>query len=98
MHEQFVVSIQDLRFVALPCRHCSTRVTLDFNAEFEPDGKRAPFEAPKACPRCANPFDSAVPEAVNGMRKAWKALAGLGDGVTFVTGIPAPAPAAKGTP
>jgi len=95
MHEQFVVSISDLRFATLFCRHCNTRVSLDLDAEFEPGGRREPFRSPRECPRCANPYDSAVPEAVNSMRKVYKALASLGNAVTFTDGAelePVPAP------
>ena len=91
MREQTIVSIQDLRFATLYCRDCNTRVTLDLDAEFKPESDRPPFEAPKECPRCANRFDSAVPEAINNIRKGWKALSRLDNAVTFESAVPAPA-------
>ena len=97
MHDQFVVSIEDLRFVTMLCRHCNTRVTLDFSAEFDPGGNRKlAFAPPSECPRCSNRFDSAIPAAVDSMQKAYKALVGLGDAVTFTSDVaaaPAAAPA-----
>jgi hypothetical protein len=89
MHDQIIVSIQDLRFVALLCRHCNTRVTLDLDAEFDPRGKRERFASLVECPRCHNPYDSAIPEAVNRMQMVYKALAGLGNAVTFTSGADA---------
>jgi hypothetical protein len=82
VHERTIVSIRDLRFATLHCPHCNTRVTLDFDAEYA-SGPHAPFTAPRECPRCANPFDSAIPPAVEAIRRAWKALAGLRDAVSF---------------
>jgi hypothetical protein len=81
MHDDVIVSVSDLRFVTLACRHCNTRVTLDLEAEFEPP--RAPFRSPRECPRCGNPFDSAVPGAAELMQRVYKAVAGLGGDVTF---------------
>ena len=84
MREQIVVSAADLRFVTIQCRHCNTSVTLDLDAEFEPGiAGRRPFLSPRECPRCDSPFDSAVPASVNDLRKVYKALAGLGNAVTF---------------
>lgn len=87
MRDQIVVSVRDLRFATLVCRHCNTRVALDLDAEF--DLPRTPFRALRECPRCANPYDSAVPQAVEAMQKVYKALAAVGDAVTF-TAPPAP--------
>ena len=81
VHEQVVVSVQDLRFATLCCRHCNTRVTLDFDTEFE--APRAPFRAVRECPRCGNPYDSAVPPSIEALQRLYKALAGLGSAVTF---------------
>jgi hypothetical protein len=81
MHDQIVVSVQDLRLVTISCSHCNTKVTLDLEMDFEPP--RAPFHVPTECPRCGSRFDSAVPRAVEGMYKVYKALAQLGAAVTF---------------
>ena len=81
MHDQFVVSIQDLRLVTILCPQCSTKVTLDLEVEFAPP--RSPFKVPDECPRCGNRFDSAIPRAIEGIQKIYKALAQLGDAVTF---------------
>jgi hypothetical protein len=87
VRNQLLVSVEDLRFATLRCRHCNTRVALDLDAEFEPRAGRAAFQCPTECPRCGNPFDSAIPAAVNSMQRVYKALAKLGDAVTF-TGEP----------
>lgn len=90
MRDQFVVSVEDLRFLTLFCRDCHTKVTLDLEMEFDPAGPhKKTFDSPKSCPRCANSFDSAIPEAVNSMQRVYRALAQLGDAVTFAV---APAP------
>lgn len=81
MHDQVIVSIQDLRYATLFCRHCNTRVSLDLDAEFK--APRMPFRALRECPRCANPFDSAVPTAIEDIQRAYKALVSLGNAVTF---------------
>jgi hypothetical protein len=99
MYQQSVVSIKDLRFATLACPRCNTRVTVDLNAEFEPESRRRPFVAPRACPRCDTPFDSAVPEAVDSLQEVYKALAKLGSAVTFTANgdqsVPPPPPPAK---
>lgn len=82
MNTRYVVSVEDLRFVTILCRHCNTRISLDLDAEFESAGRK-PFDSPRECPRCHNPFDSAVPRAINEMQKVYKALANLGNTVTF---------------
>jgi phage FluMu protein Com len=86
VHSQFVVSVGDIRFATLLCRHCNTRVTLDLDAEFKPGSKHVPFESPRECPRCHTLFDSVIPGAVNALQKIYKALAGLEDAVTFTGG------------
>lgn len=88
MHQQTVVSLQDLRFAILLCRHCNTRVMIDLEVEFsEP---RSRFYTPRECPRCDTPFDSAVPRSVDAMQNVYQAIAGLGPAVTFTAdrGLP----------
>jgi len=85
VNDQVVVSIKDLRFAALLCARCNTRVTVDLDAEFEPESRRSPFVAPRECPRCNTSFDSAVPEALDRLQKIFKSLVKLGDAVSFTT-------------
>lgn len=85
MHDQIVVSIQDLQFVTITCDRCNTRVTFDLATEFE--RPRDPFQPPQECPRCHAAFDSAIPPAVSSMQKVFKALANL-KAVTFTAGQP----------
>lgn len=51
--------------------------------EFAPP--RSPFNVPGDCPRCGTRFDSAIPKAIEGMQKVYKALVPvpLKDTVTF---------------
>ena len=83
MNKQVLVSMKDLRYATLLCRHCNTRVTLDFASEFQPGSGATPFKAPTECPRCGSAYDSAVPGSVNGMQKIYRAVAGLGDALSF---------------
>ncbi len=85
MRTQFVVSVQDLRFAMILCRHCNTKVTLDLSFESRPETGRAFDFAPRQCPRCSIRFDSAIPAAVNELQKVWKALSPLEDAVSFTS-------------
>lgn len=82
MRSQNVVSIEDLRFATIACRHCNTRLALDLSVEFS-------LDPPRECPRCRNPFDSAIPAALGALQRAYKALAPLGEAVTFTAGTTA---------
>ena len=85
VNEQVVISVKDLRFATVVCRHCNTRVTLDLETELQSD-RHKPFSVPKECPRCHSPFDSVLPGAVVELQQIYKALVGLKDAVTF-TGV-----------
>jgi hypothetical protein len=86
VHEQTVLSVKDLRFVTLLCKHCNTRLTIDLEAEFEPPRSRFPIASD--CPRCGYAFDSVVPAAVQMLQKSYQALVSLGDTVTFAAAAP----------
>ena len=85
MHHQTIVGIQDLRFVTLHCRHCNTRLTIDLEVEREFRDPRAHFSAPRECPRCEAAFHAAIPPAIEGLQKVYKALAAIPDIVTFTS-------------
>ena len=92
MHKQIVVGIEDLRFAALLCGHCGTRVTIDLAVELQQPQSRPQFATPRECPRCHTSFDSAVAPAIDAMQKVYKALAEL-HAVSF-TADESPAPPA----
>jgi hypothetical protein len=65
MHKERVLSLEDLRFVRITCRHCNTRVTLDLNTKtgvFAPPFPPPNHQTfpPEECPVCHEKFDSAV--------------------------------------
>jgi hypothetical protein len=82
MHKQFIFSIKDLRFVTISCTNCKTRVTMDLQIECK-SPERAEFPPPSACPRCRNPFDSAVSPAIESLQGVYRSLAGLASTVSF---------------
>jgi hypothetical protein len=62
MHKERILSLEDLRFVRITCRHCNTRVTLDLNTRtgfMAPNSDRQTFP-PRECPVCHEDFDSAI--------------------------------------
>jgi hypothetical protein len=82
IRKQLVVSIKDVRFATQTCRHCNTRLTVDLAVLID-SPERPPFRVPRDCPRCHQPFDSAVATALEGMHRVYRALDQLGDAVTF---------------
>lgn len=94
MHTVQAVSVEDLRLLTILCVHCGTRVTLDLDSTFPPESPHRPFTCPTDCPRCGNLYDSAIPGAVNGMQKVYKAFALRSSVVSFAAAPPS-APSAK---
>lgn len=84
MHKQTVVSIQDLRFVTILCRHCNTKVTMDLKVEF-PQPRTSRFIVPRECPRCQDSFDSVLPPSIEALQRVYSSLAAVPGGVTFTS-------------
>lgn len=83
MHKQIVVSLYDLRFVSVECPHCKTVVTLDMQ---EPQGLARDYAnafCPKECPGCQKDYDTAIRPSVDSFQKAYKALVGISDRISF---------------
>jgi len=89
MHEEFVISLKDLRFVSIKCPHCQTVVTLDMERKTEVSSNRDRFFTPNTCPGCAKDFDSALPVNVNALHDAYRSVPEwLRESITFRTEAP----------
>ncbi len=82
MHKQFVVSLADLRFVSVECPTCKTVVTMDMKEPHELKVKHDAF-TPKDCSACRHQYDSAIRPGVDAFQRAYAALVGIADRVTF---------------
>jgi hypothetical protein len=83
MHTEFIISLNDLRFVSIECPHCGTRVTLDMSREDFSVGGRNVF-GPEACAGCRKAFDSTVARSVDALHRVYKDLPeAVGKCITF---------------
>lgn len=82
MQKQLVVSLADLRFVSIECPTCRTLVTMDMKDPHELKVKHDAF-TPKDCPACRNQYDSAIRPGVDAFQRAYAALIGIADRVSF---------------
>jgi hypothetical protein len=80
MQQQLSLSMKDLRFVAVACGRCGTRLVLDMASEYNPG--REGF-TPAACPTCGDHFPETVKPALDQFKRVYTLLAGLGETVTF---------------
>lgn len=76
MHNQIVVSLEDLRYVCIRCPHCNSRTILDLTAKFDYSPERPKF-ATEQCSTCYQRIDSAVAE-LNNFQRAYLALRDAG--------------------
>jgi hypothetical protein len=85
MREQTTISIEDIRYVSIKCRHCNSRVTIDMGKAPDLNFSRPQF-APSNCGICNEPFDSAV-QRLNQFQRDYLALAeaNLKERVCFIT-------------
>lgn len=83
MRKQYVISLDDLRHVSIECPRCRARVTLDMKERPELPGKQ-PMFAPKICPGCHEPYDSAIQPNVDALQRAYQSLAAIADRIRFV--------------
>lgn len=82
MQKQYVVSLTDLRFVSIECPTCRTLVTMDMKEPHEFTAKYDAF-TPKDCPACRHQYDSAVRPGVDAFQRAYAALAGIAERISF---------------
>ncbi|HEX4160718.1 MAG TPA: hypothetical protein VHY79_19780 [Rhizomicrobium sp.] len=82
MHKEIVISIPDIRYVAIECPHCRTKVILDMQEQV---GLAQQYEsfAPRKCPGCEAIYDSAIQPSLQKLRDAWRLLMKISDSVTF---------------
>jgi hypothetical protein len=82
MHEETVVSLNDLQFVCIECPDCRTRVILDMEQQFVVAG-RTVF-SPEVCPGCRKAFDSAIPGNLDTLQRVYSAIPrALRSAITF---------------
>lgn len=82
MQKEIVVSLADLRYVSIECPTCHTKVILDMKGKSELWEKHH-FFTPKACPGCASGYDTAIPTAVDALRKSYEMLLPIADRISF---------------
>lgn len=82
MQRELVVSLADLRHISIKCLHCNTRVILDMR-EKSAFAEKHNFFAPKVCPGCQAPYDSAVPTNVDYLQKIYQSLLPLAGTIGF---------------
>lgn len=82
MHKELVTSIADLRYVCIECPHCRTKVILDMREKSSFAEKQGIF-APKSCPGCHSPYDSAIQPNVDNLQRAYQSLLELADRISF---------------
>lgn len=82
MHKELVISIADLRYVAIACRSCRTKVILDMKEKSE-HAKRHGYFAPLDCPHCKERYDSAIRPGIDAMQHAYQSLLELEGQITF---------------
>jgi hypothetical protein len=82
MQKQYVVPLTDLRFVSIGCPTCRTLVTMDMKEPHEFTAKYDAF-TPKDCPACRHQYDSAIRPGVDAFQRAYVALIGIADRVSF---------------
>ena len=90
MQTDFIVSLDDMRYVEIHCLNCTTKVTLDMEKPSDFSQKQNTF-APKECPGCRKDYDSAVKPAVDAFQRAYHSLLAIPKSVTF-RGMPSQVP------
>lgn len=78
----FLITLDDLRFIEIHCSNCGTFVTMDMKGE-KPFISRPGAFAPKSCPGCANDYDSSVKAGVDRFKDAYQSLFNFPTSVTF---------------
>jgi hypothetical protein len=82
MHKETIISLADLRYVSISCPRCRASVTLDMQEESE-FAKKSGISSPRECPSCRTPYDSAIPNNVEGMGRAYRSLLAIAERISF---------------
>jgi hypothetical protein len=82
MRKELVISLVDIRYICIKCQNCKAEVTLDMQAKYDLAEKYGAF-APKQCPVCQQRYDSAIPENVDQLRKAYRAMLSIAEQITL---------------
>jgi hypothetical protein len=80
---QAIISLEDLRYVSIECPLCKTSVTLDMKETLGELPQKYGFFAPKDCPGCKQPYDTAIRPSIDGFRNSYRSLLEIADRVTF---------------
>ena len=73
MRKETWVAVTDLQYVAIECPQCHTQVVMDMK-EKSAMAQKYGFFAPKDCPGCRTPYDSAIRETVDELQKLYSDL------------------------
>jgi len=86
MREQFIFSLQELRYLRLACKNpkCGTVVVLDLMSKVKPmsDPERK-TATPDRCPSCESLFDSVETSSIEAFRRAYQDLSTRDIKITF---------------
>ena len=94
MYQETVISMADLRYVGIECPHCRTRVILDMKETAALAVEHGIF-APRICPGCRTPYDSAIQPNIDNLQRAYQSLLEIADSISF-RGEPVPTSPASG--
>jgi MinD superfamily P-loop ATPase len=76
MQKLRLISLSDLQHICIECQQCHAKVTLNMS-ERSAHGEKYNFFAPKECPGCRTPYDSALREAIDEWQKLYPVLVKL---------------------
>jgi hypothetical protein len=82
VQKEFVVSLNDLRYVSITCPNCRAIVTLDMKEPSEFSKKYETF-APKECPSCRIDYDTAIRPAIDAFQRSYQSLGEIADRISF---------------
>ena len=82
MKPQMVVTLADLRYVAVACPICRTKVVLDMESPSDFSQKQG-FFTPRVCPSCQNRYDSAIVNGLDALQRCYLTLAEQPGTVSF---------------
>lgn len=86
MRKTLLISLVDLRFVSVSCKHCRTRVLLDLR---EPSEHAKTFGTllPNECPGCRAGYDSALNPGLLALQSAYRELLKIEKQIEFSTDV-----------
>lgn len=82
MHRELIIHLEDLRYAAIECPHCHTRVILDLK-ERSAVAEKYNWFTPKACPGCQVDYDSELRRNLDRLQNLYGPLLAFAQALTF---------------